>query len=481
MHARWGRLERLQVALGFLILAGLCGCATYPQRMAAVKMEISRNTASTNSFPTYSAKDALLEAQEKARYFQLLHQNQASFEAYCKAIELYEKQDEKAIVDLSDSARSFAASTLANDLAIPYSGSALERLLCYQNAVLTALALEQLEDAKIGVRNMSDWLSRYIERSFAEEAALLVMEEEGNNPALWQQRNLALQNYRQALQGTYAEQVKALRNPVANAASFALVGLLFEMQESYADAARAYVQASELAGNDEGFRALAKEMLRREGILKGGGSSTNAVETGATGEVVVFFENGYAPEKQETRIAFATALGAVTAAFPYYNPSYVQPATAMVFPADSLESIATTRTICDLQAHILRDFEDKKPGIFMRQVSRTVAKAVATGALEMARRNTSNSDTAAVLAMLSFASQIAAIASEQADLRSWLLLPSSYGYARFTLPIGTHTLRVASGMLTTTVEVDVHEDEITLLHGMSVPGRLLVQPVRFVK
>lgn len=473
MHSLRGRFR---AALGAVALSALCGCMTYPQRMASVKMDLSRNVANTNAFPTYSAKDELLGLQEKGRYGQLIDDRELSFENYRKAIEFYEKQDEKAIIDLSDSARMGLASTYGNDLSIPYTGSDLERVLCYQNAALSALSLGRMDDAKIGVRNLSDWLSRYLQRSFAEDTASLLAESEGENEALLQRREQSLQVYRNTLQGPYATSVRALKNPVSNAASFALVGLFFETDGKYTDAARAYAQAAALTGNDEGFRSLAKEMLRRDGLLQDGGSA-DEVKTTKQGEVVVFFENGYAPEKKEMRIALPTAFGAVTASFPYYNPMYMQPATATISPTDSMAPIATTREICDLQAHILRDFEDKKSGIFARQILRTVIKAVTTGVLMEASQQNSNSDAAGLLALAALTSQVAAIASEQADLRSWLLLPASYGYARFTLPAGTHQLRVAAGMLSTTVEVQVFEGGITLLHGISIPGRLWVLPV----
>jgi hypothetical protein len=91
--------------------------------------------------------------------------------------------------------------------------------------------------------------------------------------------------------------------------------------------------------------------------------------------------------------------------------------------------------VTDIDVQARRALKDQMPGI----VVRTVIRAIAKGALQA---ETQRHDKTG---LLSLATMIASVVTEQADERSWRSLPSLIGIARLSLPHGTHTLQIGGG------------------------------------
>jgi uncharacterized protein len=75
--------------------------------------------------------------------------------------------------------------------------------------------------------------------------------------------------------------------------------------------------------------------------------------------------------------------------------------------------------------------------------ARSIARAAAKTTLIMAeqrRNNNSNNPVPGLLGI--FATQVAAVATERADTRSWLTLPANIQLARLPLPPGEYTIKV---------------------------------------
>ena len=65
---------------------------------------------------------------------------------------------------------------------------------------------------------------------------------------------------------------------------------------------------------------------------------------------------------------------------------------------------------------------------------------------------------------------IMAPATEQADLRSWLLLPRQVQIARFPMKAGTHKLTLSSAEMTEDVVAEVKPGQKTIVHCTAVPN-----------
>jgi hypothetical protein len=119
-----------------------------------------------------------------------------------------------------------------------------------------------------------------------------------------------------------------------------------------------------------------------------------------------------------------------------------EPATAMRVVADC-GADARVEVAADLSRAVVRDFEEERAAIVARTVARAVSKLALTRGLE---KSIGEKDETAgqVVGLLT---NLGTAALEQADTRSWQLLPGRIGLVRLRLPPGTHalTLEIASG------------------------------------
>jgi hypothetical protein len=92
----------------------------------------------------------------------------------------------------------------------------------------------------------------------------------------------------------------------------------------------------------------------------------------------------------------------------------------------------------DVSAVLLRRWQSQRPEVFSRLVARAILKYLATHALEGEARKHGRAAGWITGRMANLAGN----ALERADTRGWTLLPDRIGVARFTLPAGTHTLRL---------------------------------------
>ncbi|HEX7089641.1 MAG TPA: hypothetical protein VF192_05865 [Longimicrobiales bacterium] len=96
------------------------------------------------------------------------------------------------------------------------------------------------------------------------------------------------------------------------------------------------------------------------------------------------------------------------------------------------------RARADLSDAVIRDFQAERTAILARTVARAIAKLLVTRKLEA--EVSEEDETAGRVAAL-FANVGSALL-EQADTRSWHLLPGSIAMTRLRLPAGTHALSV---------------------------------------
>jgi uncharacterized protein len=173
------------------------------------------------------------------------------------------------------------------------------------------------------------------------------------------------------------------------------------------------------------------------------------------GELVFILNNGLAPIKREKVIAAwapppSVVMGKskpqasralpqpvlVKIALPYYEsrPNNVLSARISVSGKQ-----ADTQVMEDIDAIARASLDARMPAI----TARSIARAVTKGALQESvdRAGSNNNDVAAQL-ISSLVVRVATAATERADTRSWLTLPSDIQMARLSLPPGSYDVTV---------------------------------------
>lgn len=142
------------------------------------------------------------------------------------------------------------------------------------------------------------------------------------------------------------------------------------------------------------------------------------------GELILIFEEGKAPEKASTEEIYELQVVPV----PVYPKlaETVPPATAHVGGQE-----VTTTTLFRIDEAAKATLKDEMPGIIARAVARLAAKEGAAVAIGKEVDET-----------LGFFVGLALLATNRADLRSWLTLPRSLQVARIILPAGNYQMKL---------------------------------------
>lgn len=155
------------------------------------------------------------------------------------------------------------------------------------------------------------------------------------------------------------------------------------------------------------------------------------------GEIIVLYENGISPIKRPN-----PAFKSLPRFFPRFNP--VSYATVEV---DGVSASATA-PLHDIERTAITDLDEKYAGLIAKKIGGVVAKEVVAHQVE----KQTNSPLAGFLTRLFF------YASDQADLRSWNLLPKDLQVARIVVEPGVRTVKLhpvgAASLSEKTVQVD---------------------------
>jgi len=146
-------------------------------------------------------------------------------------------------------------------------------------------------------------------------------------------------------------------------------------------------------------------------------------------------------------------------------PAYRRPAAptaplAVTLPDGRAEPV---RAAADLSDAVIRDFQAERAAIVARTIARGITKLLVSRAVEseLAEKD----ETAGRIAGL--IGNVGTALLEQADTRSWHLLPGSIGMTRLRLPAGTHALSVpdADGSSLDIGQVEVRPGRVTFVVG----------------
>jgi len=413
-----------------------------------------------------SPKDTLLRLLQRGLVWHRMGRYEASNRALQEADRLAEARYTKSISQN-------VAAAIINDKSLDYTPAAHERAFIHYYGMLNYLALGQREDALVEARAVNQWLQVYARdnegRSYTTDALVeylagwLHWDGRDENDALvsFRQANRALATYRTRY-GIPAPQFVA-QDLARLAASVGQNDVVQEASSTFQLAAQDLATPSGtgtvLVLVENGFIAHRAEQKVYIPLLPGEASQLLAgpgtlevaprviartlrlmLDKSAAGET-------YANDYRDGILLAAAATNAdlVTMAWPRYQLEMGGvPDIAVV--ADS--SRYTAVLMDDLAAIAARGFEEDKPKVIRRMILRGLAKfAVAKLAEEKAAEKGEKlgSGLGKLFGTLAkTAVQTAAAVTEQADVRSWSLLPGEIRVVRLRLPAGPHQLRVVA-------------------------------------
>ncbi|WP_245999565.1 COG3014 family protein [Paraflavitalea soli] len=423
----------------------LFSCATYNSRIGNYYSEVRNGNyqkadADLEKVKLIKARrNQLLYLLEKGKITHLLKQYDSS--------NVYFNQADVFMEDVRTSASDIALGTLLNPMMQTYKGEDFEKFMVHYYKALNYLYLGQPDEAMVEARRIS--LTSYAqqdkskrENRYSDDAFSLMLQgviyEQGNdiNNAFIAYRNavdIYLKNNNQYYGTNLPGQLK-----------------------------KDLLRTAELMGFQD-------EVQRYEGLLN---TRFEAVAPPEGGELVLFWENGLAPVKQQQDFFFALTKDG------FGNFAFVDPAGSFNIPFDFASTNARKE---DLKLDDLRSlrvafpkYQEQPPFFrsanvslnhatyqfepaenintiafatlkerFLKEMSQALSRLAVKKLAEIAARPKSddkNKDTKEAVAL---AIQVFSFVSEKADTRNWQSLPHTISYMRIPLSRGVNVLQIS--------------------------------------
>lgn len=427
----------------------LAGCAStlfnpYPNQIQTVQQQLqagATDQALTDLEQRAQGDDAVLYRLERARLGQLTGRYADSKADFEQVIARFEGGDLQATVRASSVMRG-AASMLTNDNALAYEGEPYERLFVHTFQAFNFLGLNQPDGAAVELRRAAQLQADITEQLTAEIAKAQSEAAENKVPLDKTSGHFA------GLDAIAGDVKSSVQNPYLNYLS----GVFWEARGDLPRARTDYRQALEMRPGSP---------LLTQSLDKLGATARDDRK----GSVVVLYEEGFAPARDEIKVPVPTFRGEIiTIAFPFYHASAAVPFGGLKVAAGNVQADAVP--LVSVAALAARSLKEKVPGMMVRQVGRAFAKH------ELQKQV---GDQLGPFGQL--AGNLYNLASESADRRSWLMLPAHAGAARLDLPVGLQKLDLSAPGVQTVQEVRVNPRRITLLRLINTRSGLFQQVV----
>lgn len=469
--------NRLGVILFSLLLAGCSATTTfwpYPHKIASFQQQLTTATPPNFRKALKSERrgnDKILYNLEHGRAAQLFGQTAISRDAFAVAIATIRSNEERALVSAGQIG-STLASFATNDNALPYAGEGYERVLLHHYQALNYLLDADLSGAGVEFR----WANSEQQEALNRHAKEL---ERAEREA--QKRSMGNAAENSEFQRRYAqldEVAGRLKNSFQNAYSFYLSGVVYELQREENDAYIDYKKALEIYPENSFVQRdvlrLARQMRMDDDLValaKRFPALYNAMSLApksAEGELILLYEEGFVPPREEIKLPFFLPGGLVTLAFPYYRVQWRDSRPLEVLTGNVV--LGRTELLCDVQGLAVKSLQEKMPIILTRQAVRAVSKVLAQQAAK------EKFGAAGQLGMMAYS-----VISENADLRSWLTLPEKVQILRVRLPAGRQQLRLQSlnGLLGTEIAIDVKSGGKTIVYAVKTGNQFHTAAVSF--
>ena len=456
------------VLLAMTILA-LGGCAvtsiftSYPSQLNSIKTNIDNKkfkpVQKTLAEDTDGA-DGILYLFEKGRASQIANDTKTSIGDYNLAIEAIEVNEDKARITATGTAAQ-AASLLTNDNAIPYAGDSYEHIFLNHFQAMNYLFASNIDAAVVEVRRANE----------KQVIALREHEDEVDKAQEEQKENLEKNQDFMNNFSTLDDVAGKVKNSFQNAYTFYVSGVIYELLEQPNDAYIDYKKALEIFSDNKYLQQdvmrLAQQLSMRDDLARFEKKFTVQAQTvkNGEGELVVFFEQGFAPPKLEIKLPIFTSAGLQKVAFPTYGPNWIITPPLIITDTTSSQLLGNTQPIVNVQALATKALKEKLPGIMIRQVLRVIAKKETTK-----KAKGQSEGFGAAMEIFNFV-------SENADLRSWLTLPNDAQIFRGTLKAGEHNLQLNNVTASSTVKVKVAPGKRTILRVISTGKTMHTQSI----
>lgn len=427
--------------VGLFVAAGavlLVGCAGNPMRQydselretvqlvqgGSVKKAI--DLLEKNNEPGVLVKDKdLLYYLEKGELLALDSSYPASKESWLKADEFI-RDWEDAVKSDPNKVLGDIGSYLINDKTRRYDGQDYEKVMLSTKLMLSHIMQGSYDLARIEMKKTVE-REKLIE-SFREKEYDKLQED-----AKTQEVSVTVKDLKgYPMAELDAPEVTGLKNGYQNALAHYLAGYFFEVTGEPSMAEPGYRNALQLVPNSR----IAQAGLREIGRRKPGPKES---------DVLFIIESGFAPAWKSITLPIPIPTGkkgliATPLSFPLIkaeNKGFVPTAI------NAGKRQIPVETLANLDTMARRQLKDQMPGIVLRMVIRAVLKSVAQDQANKA---------GAVAGLLATA---ASVVSEQADDRSWRMLPERISVARATLPVGMQTIEFQSGSGSFRADVDI--------------------------
>jgi len=397
----------------FAVLSAMGGCATYSGSFDVVERNLAMqhyDAALTNIEKEKDSKtDRVLYLLNKGMILRM----KRDFVASNSAFEAAKKEmDRLYAASVSEN----TLSVMVNDSTVSYSGDNFERVLLHLYMALNYLELGQPDSARIEALQLDAKLREF------------------------------------------AEKIPDSKH-IEDAFTLYLIGMIYEDRGEWSDAMISYRSAYKVYKKYQANYAVAIPSMLKTDLMRMAKQQglTNELEkyksefgielinskgsTSGMGELVFVLNNGLAPIKREKAVnSFdATTASMVRISLPSYESRNKNVVAARITVNDRQSVTELTE---DIDAVAKKNLDSHMPAIITRSVARVVVKAVANKRARELATNNKNNDNAMAGMLGALALQVATVASERADTRSWLTLPSNIQMGRLSLPPGSYNVKV---------------------------------------
>ncbi|MBD3669317.1 MAG: hypothetical protein HUJ29_00975 [Gammaproteobacteria bacterium] len=426
-----------------LALSLLSGCATFSEQFSAVERQLLQGkpeqALSTLEKAPGADRDRVLYLLNRSMLLRMTDQFEASNESLEQAKEIMKKLAATSVSETT-------GSLTINDATRSYVGEPFEQVMVHLIKALNYLEMGQRDSARVEVLQMDVRLrelyqkerSAYMEDPFGRYLAGMIYEELG-------EYSDAMVSYRKSFEA-YERQLKDFGVAAPQGLKLALVRMSQRMglNNEHKDYKQGF--------NIQQFQSVAQR--RREGRL------------------VFILGNGLAPKKLERTLSLRdyryNQLHRV--ALPYYSKRSQRQLLGGLRLEAAGEAVEADLAE-DINAIARQTLEEQMPGIKTRALARAVAKSAMVSS---SRRNNDDNPWVGLIV------NIATVATERADTRSWVTLPSEFYIADLGLDPGRYDINVqfigrhggaVDAMVLKDVEITAGRNNYHFYHWVSPASR----------
>ncbi|MGL4583944.1 MAG: COG3014 family protein [Flavobacterium sp.] len=437
----------IKTSLLYAMMFFVFGCASYHNRITDYYQKLG--SSQFDLAEKALDKNALLQKPRNLLLFYMEKGRVAHLKGEYEASNKYFNQADLLVEDGLSTTGDIAVGLFLNSMSQNYKGEEFEIFMLHYYKALNYMYLGQTNEAIVEARRISlqnyaqgdkykDKSTRYSKDAFSLNIQGLIYEYSGNyNDAFISYRN-AVETYQSSKDGMYygVAMPTSLKYDVIRMA--AKIGF-----------------SGDVAKYERDFNLNAKD-----------------IPSGSGGEVVIFWENGRAPIKEQDNLYFTLAKGdsgslvftnalgfiipldfgiagktnlndihSVNIAYPKYivQPMPFNKATVLV--NDSKQAgFEKVEDLDALAVLTLKERAGKELGQILTRVA--VKKAAEYAVKAAAKSNGKDGDANALLEGIGLGVQLFNFFSEKADTRNWQTLPAQINYSRVPLELGQNKLKI---------------------------------------